>query len=172
MNENAFELAWKTLKDYLEESGIVVNPVTPRNTIKEAFAAKSLEDAQVWIDMMLHRNLLGLTPHEIDLIRTVFRRFPVVREVALYGSRAKGTYRPESDLDLALISVDDDIQAEAIADELDELPLPYRFDVKAYGGIKYGPLREHIAHVGISLYRRDSSNQIELTDLKELGYEE
>jgi len=59
--EVAFELVWKTLKDYLEENGIVVNPVTPRNVIKEAFAAKLLDDAQVWIDMMLHRNLLSHT---------------------------------------------------------------------------------------------------------------
>ncbi len=59
--EVAFELAWKTLKDYLEENGIVVNPVTPRIVIKEAFAAKLLDDAQVWIDMMLHRNLLSHT---------------------------------------------------------------------------------------------------------------
>ena len=59
--EVAFELAWKTLKDYLEANGIVVNPVTPRIVIKEAFAAKLLDDAQVWIDMMLHRNLLSHT---------------------------------------------------------------------------------------------------------------
>ncbi|MGE0824523.1 MAG: nucleotidyltransferase domain-containing protein [Candidatus Binatia bacterium] len=115
---------------------------------------------------------IGLTPYEIDLIRAVFRRFPTIREVALYGSRAKGTYRPESDIDLALIGVDDDVQAEAVADELDELPLPYRFDVKAYSSIKYGPLREHIARVGISLYRRDLSAQTEATSLKELGYGE
>jgi len=35
--EFAFKLAWKTLKDYMEENGIVVNPVSPRNVIKEAF---------------------------------------------------------------------------------------------------------------------------------------
>ena len=98
---------------------------------------------------------IGLAPHEIDLIRQVFRHFPAITEVALYGSRAKGTYRPESDIDLALIGVDDDVQAEAVADELDEFPLPYRFDVKAYDSITYVPLREHIARVGISLYRRD-----------------
>jgi nucleotidyltransferase substrate binding protein (TIGR01987 family) len=68
--EVAFELAWKTLKDYLEESGVVVNPVTPRNVIKEAFAAKLLEDAQVWIDMMLHRNLLSHT-YDIKVFETV-----------------------------------------------------------------------------------------------------
>jgi predicted nucleotidyltransferase len=119
---------------------------------------------------------IGLAPHEIALIRGVFRRFPTISEVALYGSRAKGTYRPESDIDLALVGVDDDVQAEAVADELDELPLPYRFDVKAYGGIKYGPLREHIARVGILLYRRDPSDQagvakLDAANLKDLGYD-
>lgn len=118
---------------------------------------------------------IGLTPQKIDLLRTVFRRFPAIREVVLYGSRAKGTYRPESDIDLALVGVDDDVQAEAVADELDELPLPYRFDVKAYGGIQYGPLREHIARVGVSLYRRDPPEAATLdaataANLKDLGY--
>ena len=70
--EVAFELAWKTLKDYLEESGVVVNPVTPRNVIKEAFAAKLLEDAQVWIDMMLHRNLLSHT-YDIKVFEAVLQ---------------------------------------------------------------------------------------------------
>jgi uncharacterized protein len=102
---------------------------------------------------------IGLTSHEIDLIRNVFRHFKTISEVVLYGSRAKGTYRSESDIDLALIGVNDDVQAEAVADELEELPLPYRFDVKAYGRITYGPLREHIARVGIALYRRDSSDK-------------
>lgn len=102
---------------------------------------------------------IGLTSHEIALIRGVFRRFPTVSEVILYGSRAKGTYRPESDIDLALIGVDEDIQAEAVADELEELPLPYRFDVKACSSITHGPLQEHIARMGVSLYRRDSSDK-------------
>ncbi|MBF0148382.1 MAG: nucleotidyltransferase substrate binding protein [Magnetococcales bacterium] len=57
--EFAFELAWKTLKDYLEEQGVLVDPVTPRNVVKAAFAAKLLEDAQVWLEMMQHRNLLS-----------------------------------------------------------------------------------------------------------------
>ena len=59
--EFAFELAWKTIKDYLEQDGIVVKPATPRNVIKEAFAASLIDDGQVWIDMMLHRNLLSHT---------------------------------------------------------------------------------------------------------------
>ena len=59
--EYSYELAWKTMKDYLEEQGANINPVTPRNVIKEAFAAKIITDGQVWVDMMLHRNLLSHT---------------------------------------------------------------------------------------------------------------
>lgn len=62
--EVVFELAWKTVKDFLEESGVIIEPVTPRNVIKLAFAAKLLNNAQVWIDMMEHRNLLSHTYDE------------------------------------------------------------------------------------------------------------
>ena len=59
--EYTYELAWKTMKDYLEENGVIIAPVTPRNVIKEAFAAGLIQDGQVWIDMMLHRNILAHT---------------------------------------------------------------------------------------------------------------
>ena len=59
--EYCFELAWKTLKDYLEESGISFATVTPRQVLKDAFAAKVIADGHVWIDMLDHRNLLSHT---------------------------------------------------------------------------------------------------------------
>jgi nucleotidyltransferase substrate binding protein (TIGR01987 family) len=59
--EYSFELAWKTLKDYLEEGGLVFATVTPRQVLKDAFAAKVVSDGQVWIDMLDHRNLLSHT---------------------------------------------------------------------------------------------------------------
>jgi len=59
--ELALELGWKILKDYLAHEGVVISPVTPRNVIKQAFAARILPDAQVWIDMLDHRNLLSHT---------------------------------------------------------------------------------------------------------------
>lgn len=62
--EVAVELAWKTLKDYLEFEGQTLHPVTPRNVIKEAFAATILQDGQTWIDMINHRNLLSHTYSE------------------------------------------------------------------------------------------------------------
>jgi nucleotidyltransferase substrate binding protein (TIGR01987 family) len=59
--EYTFELAWKTLKDYLEAGGLVITPVTPRQVIKEAFAAKVISDGEAWIRMLDNRNLLSHT---------------------------------------------------------------------------------------------------------------
>ena len=70
--EFTYELAWKTLRDYLEENGLVMNPVTPRTVSKEGFSAKILDDGQVWIDMTLHRNLLAHT-YDIKVFEKVIQ---------------------------------------------------------------------------------------------------
>lgn len=57
--EYSYELAWKTVKDFLEEGGLVITPVTPRQVLKESFAAKVISDGQTWIDMLDLRNLLS-----------------------------------------------------------------------------------------------------------------
>lgn len=59
--EYTFELAWKTLKDYLVYSGVVFDQITPRSVIKQAFAAKIIEDGQTWVDMLEKRNLMSHT---------------------------------------------------------------------------------------------------------------
>ncbi len=59
--EFVFELAWKVLKDYLEAEGVQLESNTPRQVIKQAFAAGLLQDAQTWIDIMLLRNKLSHT---------------------------------------------------------------------------------------------------------------
>ena len=57
--EFTFKLAWKTLKDYLEYSGIVDGIGSPREIIKTAFANGIIEDGESWIKMMLARNSLS-----------------------------------------------------------------------------------------------------------------
>jgi nucleotidyltransferase substrate binding protein (TIGR01987 family) len=59
--EYTLELAWKCMKDYLEDSGVSISPATPRQVIKEAFVAKIIIDGQTWINMLNHRNLLSHT---------------------------------------------------------------------------------------------------------------
>ena len=69
--EYCFELAWKTMKDYMEASGIVFDVVMPRQVIKDAFAAKVLNDGATWIAMLDHRNLLSHTYNPVVLEQAV-----------------------------------------------------------------------------------------------------
>ena len=57
--EFTFELAWKTIKDYLEYNGIVSNIASPRNVIQQAYQSKIIKNGDIWIQMMLDRNLLS-----------------------------------------------------------------------------------------------------------------
>jgi predicted nucleotidyltransferase len=93
-----------------------------------------------------------LKPAELDLVRSVFRHHPEVTSATLFGSRAKGTHSDRSDVDLAVTGDVEPLRAEAIASELDELPLPYRFEVQALAHIHYRPLLEHIDRVGVVIY--------------------
>lgn len=57
--EFTFELAWKTMKDYLEYMGITQKIGSPREVIQSAFSHGIIEDGNVWIEMMLARNQLS-----------------------------------------------------------------------------------------------------------------
>ena len=97
-------------------------------------------------------NRFGLTVIEEEMIRDVLRRHTDVIEAKIFGSRAKGTFQPNSDVDIALWGKISFSVLAAIAGELDELPLPYRFDVQTYDAIRHPPLRDHIDRVGQSFY--------------------
>jgi nucleotidyltransferase substrate binding protein (TIGR01987 family) len=56
--EYTFELAWKTLKDYLAFQGIALTPPSPRQAIKEAYALGILSDGALWLEMLDRRNWL------------------------------------------------------------------------------------------------------------------
>lgn len=62
-----YELAWKTLKDYLEYNGSLNNiDISPRNIFKDAYSAKIIKSQDDFIDMMLSRNLLS---HTYDFVK-------------------------------------------------------------------------------------------------------
>lgn len=60
--EITLELAWKLLKDYLEEREVIVK--FPRDTIKEAFRYELVQDGELWLDMLQKRNLMAHTYDE------------------------------------------------------------------------------------------------------------
>lgn len=72
----------------------------------------------------------------------------------IYGSRAKGNYRKGSDIDLVLkgenLTINDVLKLE---DDLDELLLPYLFDISILHHIKNPNLLGHIERVGKIFYK-------------------
>lgn len=94
----------------------------------------------------------GLSDEQMRCLCDVFTRFPSVKSAVLFGSRAKGTFRAGSDVDLAVkgCSETDVIQLSAALNE--ETVLPFFFDVVSYETIQNGDLIEHIERVGITVY--------------------
>jgi len=97
-------------------------------------------------------DLTKLTHAEIAQLAGVLSHYPQVQRGVLFGSRAKGNARMNSDIDLALYGELDDLTVERIALELDELPLPYLFDIKAVVTLENPALIEHIQRVGVQVY--------------------
>jgi len=102
------------------------------------------------------KNIIGLSVRDQKLLSSVFVNYPEIKKVILFGSRAKGTANSRSDIDLAIKGIDDDLQIEALAQDLDQLPLPYKFDVKSLETIQNVALNEHIKRVGVTIYSQDS----------------
>ena len=90
----------------------------------------------------------------IQAIRQVFERYPGLAQAVLYGSRAKGTFRPGSDIDLTLKGELSDQELLSLYCDLDDLLLPYKFDLSLYRQLDNPALREHIERVGRVFYDR------------------
>jgi uncharacterized protein len=96
---------------------------------------------------------IGLKPEVLQKLNKVFDTYEEIETVVLYGSRAKGTYHAGSDIDIT-------IKGEKITDSLigniendiDDLLLPYSFDISSWAQIDNTELREHIERVGIVIY--------------------
>ena len=95
----------------------------------------------------------GLSPKQLETIRGILAPYACrITRVALFGSRAMGNYRQNSDVDLVLYG---DLEEECV-DRLwtlfSESSLPFSVDVKGYELIRYPPLKEHIDRVGRVLF--------------------
>lgn len=104
----------------------------------------------------LAANNLGLRESDLLAIRAILNGHPEVERAFVFGSRAKGSHKNGSDVDLALkghrLTFAD---VSRISYELNETTnMPYRFDVLGYETIQTAALKEHIDRVGAEVYDR------------------
>jgi len=93
--------------------------------------------------------LYGLKEEVVKKINSIFAEYKEVQEVILYGSRAKGNYKPGSDIDLTLKGKNINLKViNKISLNLDDLLLPYTFDLSIYHQINNQDLLNHIKRVG------------------------
>jgi predicted nucleotidyltransferase len=97
----------------------------------------------------------GLTDVTVAQIHEALARHPEVEKAVLYGSRAKGNFKPGSDVDLTLLGagVTSKILGQ-IQDELEDGPLPYTFDLSILAQITQADLMDHIRRVGVVFYEK------------------
>ncbi|MFY7816907.1 MAG: nucleotidyltransferase domain-containing protein [Akkermansiaceae bacterium] len=105
----------------------------------------------------------GLSPSTVARIQGVLAQFPEVEKALLYGSRAMGTHRPGSDIDLTLCGSDLGFSQLARIDEaLDDLSLPYQMDLSAMASLTHPALLDHIRRVGFVFYEKSPLPRVPL----------
>ena len=100
----------------------------------------------------------GLTTTTVARLQSVLALYPEVEKAVLYGSRAKGTYRPGSDIDLTLCGGElNHTLLTRISNELDDLLLPYQIDLSLMSSLSHPALLDHIRRVGLVLYEKSAA---------------
>lgn len=94
----------------------------------------------------------GLSERVTDLLRAELHRFPEVRAAYLYGSRARGDYSPQSDIDIAIDAPDMTPQSFAqLWSVIDALPIAYPLDCIWLQAFPESPLKVQVERDGVVL---------------------
>lgn len=102
----------------------------------------------------------GLPEQAITGLCAVFARHPRIEQAILFGSRAKGTYRHNSDIDLMLTAPKLPwAEFNRVEQAIDDLLLPWKVDLVLKHQIENPDLLNHIARVGIEIYPNTLGNQ-------------
>jgi predicted nucleotidyltransferase len=97
--------------------------------------------------------MIGLTQKELEILKDVFKKFDDIKEVILFGSRALGTHKTASDIDLAIKGNVDINTLSKLKYTLEEdTNLPYFFDVVIYDNLDNLELKKHIDEFGKIIY--------------------
>lgn len=104
---------------------------------------------------MLEEKKFGLSKEIIEKLKVVFNKNLFIDKVIIYGSRAKGSFKNGSDIDLTLIGQNlSTTDLFKIENDLDDLLLPYKIDLSVFHHIDNVDLVDHINRVGIEFFKR------------------
>ena len=98
--------------------------------------------------------MIGLTNKELEVLTKVFEKFDKLEEVILFGSRALGSNKRASDIDLAIkgdININTLSKIKYILEE--DTLLPYFFDVVIYNNLENVELKNYIDKYGKTIYK-------------------
>ncbi len=97
----------------------------------------------------------GLSHAILQQLCAEFARTPAILRVLVFGSRAKGNYRPGSDIDIALMAPKlTAAQLGELENRLDDLLLPYQIDLCHFDTLQNPALIDHIQRVGQPIFPR------------------
>jgi uncharacterized protein len=98
-------------------------------------------------------NKPDLREKDLETLRRTFRRFPFVREVKLFGSRANGSSGRNSDIDLAIHAPEAGTREWAdLMEAIEEAPIIHEFDVVRLDRTESESLRGKIEREGVVIY--------------------
>ena len=87
----------------------------------------------------------GLTPGQLETLLQILRNnASVFTDAGIFGSRASGTYKPNSDIDLVIYGKITERDLGRIAGLLSESSLPFTVDLVAYNSLPAGSLKDRI----------------------------
>lgn len=102
---------------------------------------------------------VALRNRDLVVLRGTFKRFPAVREVLVFGSRATGHARRASDLDLAISApTATAVEWAELCDALENAPLIYELDLVRPERTTSDRLKEKIAAEGVAIYPEEPSS--------------
>jgi predicted nucleotidyltransferase len=97
----------------------------------------------------------GLSDKSLQILLEIFRNYPTISEVKVYGSRAKGSYSERSDLDLVIMGELDRKTLGEVWMEINSSDFPLTVDLQVWKDVKNVNLKEHIRRVGKVFYSAD-----------------
>lgn len=99
---------------------------------------------------------LGLKEFELNYIVDAIKNFKEIEKAVIFGSRAKGNYKPGSDVDIGIYGENitfDTVSALHVMLE-GKGPLPYFFDIVDYTHLNHRELKEYIDRVGKIVFEK------------------